>query len=184
MLPDLGKVTFCSRYPTYLGSVFPSHQPSYMLRLLLWGCVGPSVVVGSSMWVVWYAWLARGQVVFHAYLVLRLPAAGCVDCWLWLVEPGQDCRALRGPRPSTGSLVDGVRVRKAPILLPAHWWAEPVLALVLACWQEELEFIAGPRNPRTGVALVGDWGRSGGFALVPNTIGSRIWGAPKLMLAF
>ena len=118
--------------------------------------------------------------------MLRLPVAGCVDCWLWLVEPGHkaaDCRALR-PRPNTGSLVGGVRVRKAPVLLPAHWRAEPVLALVLACWQEELEFIAGPRNPRTGVALVGDWGGSGGFALVPNTIGSTIWGAPKLMLAY
>lgn len=58
------------------------------------------------------------------YLVLRLPATGCVDCWLWLVEPGHkaaDYRALRGPRASTGSLVGGVGVQKAPVLLPAHW---------------------------------------------------------------
>ena len=54
--------------------------------------------------------------------------------------------------------------------------------LVLDYCQAELEFIAGPRNPRTGVALVGDWG--GGLALVPDTHGSRIWGVPRLMLAY
>ena len=27
----------------------------------------------------------------------------------------------KGPRASTGSLVGGVRVQKAPVLLPAHW---------------------------------------------------------------
>ena len=45
----------------------------------------------------------------------------------------------------------------------------PVLVLVLDYCQAELEFIARPRNPRTGVALVGDWG--GGLALVPDTHG-------------
>ena len=47
--------------------------------------------------------------------------------------------------------------------------------------QAELKFIAGPRNPRTGVALVGDWG--GGLALGLDPLGSRIWGVPKLLLA-
>ena len=53
---------------------------------------------------------------------------------------------------------------------------------MLDYWKAELEFIAGLRNPRTGVALVGDWG--GGLALVPDTLGSRIWGVSKLMLAY
>ena len=54
--------------------------------------------------------------------------------------------------------------------------------IMLDYWKAELEFIAGLRNPRTGVALVGDWG--GGLALVPDTLGSRIWGVSKLMLAY
>ena len=66
MLPDLGKVTFCSRYPTYLGSVFPSHQPSYMLPASLMRLRGP---------------FCCGGVEYVGGLVcLTGPGSGCFPC--------------------------------------------------------------------------------------------------------
>lgn len=48
---------------------------------------------------------------------------------------------------------------------------------MLDFWQAEpdLEVVAGPRDTRTGVILLG--------VPVPNTVGSRVRGVPKLALA-
>ena len=66
------------------------------------------------MWVVLEAWLAPNPVACQALPCMH--AAGC-----WLVGPGQevtDGKTLGDLRASAGSLMDGVRVQKAPELLP------------------------------------------------------------------
>ena len=66
------------------------------------------------MWVVLEAWLAPNPVACQA-----LPCVHAASCWL--VGPAQEVADGKTPgdlRASAGSLMDGVRVQKTPVLLP------------------------------------------------------------------
>ena len=90
-----------------------------------------------------------------------------------------DCRTPGGPRASAGSLVGGIRVQVTPGLLPTHWWVKPnpgASDSLMAGRDGSWGLVPGPGIPE----LV-----SHGWCvrLVPDTVGCRVQGVPKLVLA-
>lgn len=139
MLPDLEKVTFRSRYPTYLSSVLPSHQPSYMPGfsyeaawvLLLWG----------RLWVIQKRGYS-GQVVFHA-----LPCAEAACYGL--------CRLLAG-LVELGHMAAGIAELKG--LLGLYWvfggvesGSKRLQYCCLPAVRSQFWYYAGPLAGRAGV---------------------------------
>lgn len=108
-------------------------------------CVGPSIVAGWLLLVIWYAWLTPGQVSSEALLYVE--AAG--HWWVW---PALELPSFRpvGPRSSVNLLWTGQFLPRLK-----HWGYPKVVVSLLVSWAKSWgNWRRGTECLGSGVSLI------------------------------